>query len=94
MVGAERPYEHFSGDRGEARSHLVLRHAMSQWRRLSEKIIYDESVKPERLVYTHSSGKEDDSGRFQLTVTFAEQDGKPKLTIIRRGMKAKTGELT
>jgi uncharacterized protein YndB with AHSA1/START domain len=38
-------------------------------------------VKPERLVYTHGSGEEGDPGQFQVTVTFAEQGGKTKLTM-------------
>jgi len=45
------------------------------------RIIYDEIVKPERLVYTHGSGEEGDPGQFQVTVTFAEQGGKTKLTM-------------
>jgi uncharacterized protein YndB with AHSA1/START domain len=38
-------------------------------------VIYDEIVKPERLVYSHVSGP-----RFQMTVTFAERGGKTELT--------------
>src|SRR3972149_4696907 len=34
------------------------------------KIVYDEIVKPERLVYSHVSGP-----KFQTTVTFDEQGG-------------------
>ena len=45
------------------------------------RIIYDEIVKPERLVYTHGSGEEGDPGQFQVTVTFAEQGGKTKLIM-------------
>lgn len=45
------------------------------------QIVYDEVVKPERLVYTHGSGEEGDTGQFQVTVTFAEQGGKTKLTM-------------
>jgi uncharacterized protein YndB with AHSA1/START domain len=36
-------------------------------------------VKPERLVYDH--GDEADAGHFRVTVTFAEQGGKTKLTM-------------
>jgi uncharacterized protein YndB with AHSA1/START domain len=43
------------------------------------KIVYIEVVNPERLVYSHGGGDEDDS--FQVTVTFAEQGGKTKLTM-------------
>lgn len=45
------------------------------------KIVFDEVVKPERLVYTHSGDEEDDPGKFQVTVTFAEQAGKTNLTM-------------
>lgn len=45
------------------------------------KIVYDEIVKPERLVYAHSGGKEGDPADFQATVTFAEQGSKTKLTM-------------
>ena len=40
------------------------------------KIVYEEIVKPERLVYSHVSGP-----KFQTTVTFDEQGGKTKLTM-------------
>ncbi|AIF82529.1 hypothetical protein NTE_00447 [Candidatus Nitrososphaera evergladensis SR1] len=41
------------------------------------KIIYDEIVKPERIVYSHVSGPQ-----FRVTATFDEQeDGKTKLTM-------------
>jgi len=43
------------------------------------KIVYLEIVKPERLVYDH--GDEADAGHFRVTVTFAEQGGKTKLTM-------------
>jgi uncharacterized protein YndB with AHSA1/START domain len=39
------------------------------------KIIYREVVKPERLVYSHVSGP-----LFQMTVTFADDGGKTRLT--------------
>jgi uncharacterized protein YndB with AHSA1/START domain len=38
-------------------------------------VIYDEIVKPERLVYSHVSGP-----RFQMMVKFAERGGKTELT--------------
>jgi len=44
-------------------------------------IIYKEVVKPERLVYTHGSGKENDPGEFEVTVTFDDEDGKTRLTM-------------
>ena len=45
------------------------------------KIVYIEVVKPERLVYTHGSGEEDDPGQFLVTVTFDEQGGKTRLSM-------------
>jgi uncharacterized protein YndB with AHSA1/START domain len=35
------------------------------------KIVYHEVISPERIVYAHGGGEEDD--QFQVTVTFAEQ---------------------
>lgn len=43
------------------------------------KIAYIEVVSPERLVYSHGGGEDEES--FQVIVTFAEQDGKTKLTM-------------
>jgi uncharacterized protein YndB with AHSA1/START domain len=43
------------------------------------KIVYLEIMKPERLVYDH--GDETDAGHFRVTVTFADQGGKTKLTM-------------
>jgi uncharacterized protein YndB with AHSA1/START domain len=43
------------------------------------KIVYIEVESPERLVYSHGGGEEDDS--FQVTVTFAEQVDKTELTM-------------
>jgi uncharacterized protein YndB with AHSA1/START domain len=40
------------------------------------KVIYVEVVKPSRLVYDHVSGP-----KFQVTVTFEEENGKTKLTM-------------
>ncbi|WP_256941383.1 SRPBCC family protein [Bacillus sp. EAC] len=45
------------------------------------KIDYLEVVKPERLVYKHGSGEQNDSGQFHVTVTFSEQNGKTLLTM-------------
>jgi len=39
------------------------------------KVVYIEIVKPERLVYSHVSAPQ-----FQMTVTFADDGGKTKLT--------------
>jgi uncharacterized protein YndB with AHSA1/START domain len=40
------------------------------------KIVFDEMVKPERLVYSHVSGP-----MFHVTATFDEEGGKTKLTM-------------
>jgi len=45
------------------------------------KIDYLEVVKPERLVYKHGSGEQNDTGQFHVTVTFSEQNGKTQLTM-------------
>lgn len=45
------------------------------------RIVYEEIVRPERLVYQHSSDQEDDPGQFQVTVTFGEEDDKTRLTM-------------
>lgn len=44
-------------------------------------IVYIEIVVPKRLVYSHSSGEENDPGQFQVIVTFEEQGAKTKLTM-------------
>ena len=45
------------------------------------RIVYTEVVEPERLVYSHDAGEDDDPYRFQVTVTFAERAGKTELTM-------------
>lgn len=45
------------------------------------RIDYEEVVRPERLVYTHGTGAENDPGQFHVTVTFAEQEGGTALTM-------------
>jgi uncharacterized protein YndB with AHSA1/START domain len=45
------------------------------------KIVYSEIVKPERLVYDHGSDKEDDPGKFHVTVTFADEGDRTQLTM-------------
>jgi PhnB protein len=45
------------------------------------KIVFDEVIKPERLVYTHSSEDENDPNIFQTTVTFEKQGNKTNLTM-------------
>jgi uncharacterized protein YndB with AHSA1/START domain len=43
------------------------------------KITYLEVVRPERLVYLH--GDDEDPSRFEVTITFEEQDGQTKLSM-------------
>jgi len=43
------------------------------------KIVYMEVEQPERLVYSHGGGEEDE--QFQVTVTFSEQGNKTELTM-------------
>ena len=43
------------------------------------KVIYVEIVKPERLVYTH--GDFENPAQFHVTVTFADEAGKTRLTM-------------
>jgi uncharacterized protein YndB with AHSA1/START domain len=45
------------------------------------RMVFREIVKNERIVYDHDSDKDEDPARFQVTVTFAEQAGKTKLTM-------------
>jgi uncharacterized protein YndB with AHSA1/START domain len=45
------------------------------------RIVFDEIVKPERLVYSHGGGKPGDSVDFQVTVTFAAQGKQTRLTM-------------
>lgn len=40
------------------------------------KIVYDEIVKPERIVYTHFGG-----AQFRSTITFEEQGDRTRLTV-------------
>jgi uncharacterized protein YndB with AHSA1/START domain/uncharacterized glyoxalase superfamily protein PhnB len=45
------------------------------------KIVFNEVVKPEKLVYTHSSEDENDPTIFQTTVTFEKKGDKTNLTM-------------
>jgi uncharacterized protein YndB with AHSA1/START domain len=45
------------------------------------KIVYIEVTKPERLVYSHGSDKEDDPGKFHVIVTFAREGDRIGLTL-------------
>jgi uncharacterized protein YndB with AHSA1/START domain len=45
------------------------------------KIVFIEIVRPERLVYRHAGDEDSEPVRFHVTVTFAEQGGKTRLTM-------------
>jgi uncharacterized protein YndB with AHSA1/START domain len=45
-------------------------------------IVYTEIIKNERIAYEHSSGEEDDPGKFSAVITFEEQGNKTKLTML------------
>ena len=46
------------------------------------RIVYLEIKEPELLVYDHGSDRDDDPGRFRVTITFDEQsDGKTVVTM-------------
>jgi uncharacterized protein YndB with AHSA1/START domain len=45
------------------------------------RMIYEEVVPPERLVYAHGSDKDNDPEAFHVTVTFENVGGKTKLTM-------------
>jgi uncharacterized protein YndB with AHSA1/START domain len=45
------------------------------------RIVYIEVVRPERLVYDHGSDDPADPNQFHVTVTFAKQGDKTKLTM-------------
>jgi uncharacterized protein YndB with AHSA1/START domain len=45
------------------------------------RIVFEEVVKPERLVYTHSSDDENDPNTFQTIVTFEERGKQTNLTM-------------
>lgn len=45
------------------------------------KIVYLEVAKPERLVYDHGSDGEGAEPDFRVTVTFADEGGKTRLTM-------------
>jgi uncharacterized protein YndB with AHSA1/START domain len=45
------------------------------------RVRYHEVVRPERLVYTHDAGVDNDPQAFEVTVTFVAQGDKTKLTM-------------
>jgi uncharacterized protein YndB with AHSA1/START domain len=44
-------------------------------------VVFEEVVRPERLVYRHGGGEENDVKEFHVTVTFDEDDDKTRLTL-------------
>jgi uncharacterized protein YndB with AHSA1/START domain len=45
------------------------------------RIVYDEIVKPERLIYRHPGGEDVEPVQIHVTVTFEDHGGKTKLTM-------------
>ena len=46
------------------------------------RIVYDEIVKPERLIYRHPGGEDVEPVQIHVTVTFEDHGGKTKLTMM------------
>ncbi len=44
-------------------------------------ILFKEVVRPERLVYEHGSGEDDDPNKFNVVIIFEDQGNKTKLTM-------------
>jgi uncharacterized protein YndB with AHSA1/START domain len=44
------------------------------------RVVYQEIVRPERLVYLHGEDEDDDPGAFHVTVRFDEVDGRTRMT--------------
>ncbi len=44
------------------------------------RIVYQEVVRPERLVFLHGEDVDDDPGAFHVTVTFDDLDGRTRVT--------------
>lgn len=57
----------------------VMTHA--EYGEFQNRVTYREIVAPERLVYTHDSGIDNDPAAFEVTVTFAAEGTKTKLTM-------------
>ena len=68
----------------EARAGGIWRFIMHgpDGRDYENRIVYEEVVKPERLVYRHGGGGEAvEPVQFQVTVTFGDLGGKTRLTL-------------
>lgn len=46
----------------------------------TNRVVYQEIVRPERLVYLHGEDVDDDPGAFHVTVRFEEVDGRTRMT--------------
>ena len=46
------------------------------------RIVYEEIVKPERLVYRHPEGEDVEPVQIHVTVTFEDHGGKTTLTMM------------
>ena len=81
MVRTHRLYDHDRRDGGEAGRRLALCDARPRRHRLQEQDRFHRGDKPERLIYRHAGDAETDPVRFHVTVTFAAQSSKTKLTM-------------
>jgi uncharacterized protein YndB with AHSA1/START domain len=82
MVGAERLYDHGSRHRCAATRRLAVCHHGPDGVDYENRIVYEEIVKPERLVYSHPGGEDVEPVRIHVTVTFEDHEGKTKLTML------------
>ena len=48
------------------------------------RIVFLEIKRPELLVFDHGSDKDNDSGRFRVTITFDEQSDKKTVVTMRQ----------
>jgi uncharacterized protein YndB with AHSA1/START domain len=46
----------------------------------TNRMVYQEVVRPERLVYLHGEDVDDDPDAFHVTVSFEEEDGRTRVT--------------
>ncbi len=53
-------------------------------KRYDNRVVFLEISPPERLVFDHGSDKDDDPGRFRVTITFDEQSNKKTVVTLRQ----------
>jgi uncharacterized protein YndB with AHSA1/START domain len=58
---------------------FVMSHA--EYGEFQNRVTYREITPPERIVYTHDSGVDNDPSAFEVTVTFTAQGDKTRLTM-------------